>query len=372
MKAILRSAVATLAIAISPAFAADFAVPMEEPPVLAPAAPFSWSGVYIGVHGGAALRENSSWDDCGRFTNITPEGGGAPLFDSAEDIVDVPGDGFGGFNPPGPGEDFPEGCGTVEWSDTDPATNNEVEAFNLDGDYVAFEGDDGDGEDWNFLGGGQIGINQQYGRLVLGLEGDIAGVFSDDDDDGESLNFAYFHEYDGFCIANCLQSQEGIGEVSVENSLDWLATFRGRVGGAFGSEGRFLLYGTGGLAVAGVENSISGSWDDGAVLVGPSGGSPDSVDWCDDAGECTYSSDDDDEDDFKVGFAVGGGGEYAFTNNLSFGLQYLFVHFDDDSTSSITFHGDDGRSFDVEADSSLGDLHILTARLNWRFGSVTP
>jgi opacity protein-like surface antigen len=151
--------------------------------------------------------------------------------------------------------------------------------------------------------------------------------------------------------------------VHAETSLEWLATLRGRIGAAMGPEGRFLPYVTGGAALAGVESSISGSFD-------PDENLPGTVNpgWCDD---CTFGPGES-NDDIRVGYAVGAGGEYAFTNRVSLGLQYLYMHFEDDQTSSITFHGDDGRAFDVEADTSLDDVHSFTARLNVLVGSVTP
>lgn len=359
MKRVLLAAVAMAAIAASTqAIAADLPAPV---PAMAPepvASVFSWSGFYIGVHAGGAWSDGGSDDGCGRFTNITAEGGGAPTFDSAEDIVDVPADGFGGFG----GNDFPEGCGVVEISDGDPATNVESEAFNLDGDYVAFESGDGDGDDLEWLGGAQLGINQQYGRLVLGLEADFAWLGGNDDDD--ELTFGYFHDYDNACIADCLIDQEGTGSVSGGNGIDWLATFRGRVGGALLDEGRLLAFVTGGVALAGVDGSTDADFDTDEVVDGAN-----EVDFC--GGGCTFTGNDDD-DDYRVGFTIGAGAEYAFNNNVSFGLQYLYVHFEDEGSSSVTFNADDGRSFDIESNDSLDSMHIVTARLNWLFGPGTP
>lgn len=76
--------------------------------------------------------------------------------------------------------------------------------------------------------GGQIGANGQWGALVLGFEGDLSKTW-------QSKSY-------------------GAGGpslvVNVESEIPWLATVRGRVGFALD---QWLLYGTAGLAVMGVE-----------------------------------------------------------------------------------------------------------------------
>src|SRR5215218_11022817 len=86
------------------------------------------------------------------------------------------------------------------------------------------------GNDGNFLGGGQIGYNYQIGSFVVGVEADIQGI---DTDDNEAVFVA------------------GPGNAGVfvpgqfENNADWWGTVRLRAGVAFD---RFLVYATGGLA----------------------------------------------------------------------------------------------------------------------------
>ena len=69
----------------------------------------------------------------------------------------------------------------------------------------------------------------------------------------------------------------------------------------------------------------------------------------------------------EVGITVGVGAEYAVTNNMSVGGEYLFAGFDE-GDDSITFVGDDGRQFDVKTNSSL-DLHVFRLKFNYRFGA---
>jgi outer membrane immunogenic protein len=178
---------------------------------------------------------------------------------------------------------------------------------------------------------------------VIGLEADASGIFGGDD---QNIEFDYFH------IEECcyeLTAYEGTGRVT-GGDIDWLATFRARLGMVVGSEGRGLIYGTGGLALAGI-NGLKGTFSDEGF---------DGVDWCD---ACEFG---DSDDDIRVGFAAGAGFEWAWTDSVSLGAEYLFVGFGDwDEGQSLTFYADDGRQFSFEND--LDHLHVIRAKLNWRF-----
>lgn len=76
--------------------------------------------------------------------------------------------------------------------------------------------------------GGQIGANGQWGQLVLGFEGDVSKTW-------QSKGFGT----GGPALA-----------VNVESEIPWLATVRGRAGIALD---QWLIYGTAGLSVMGVE-----------------------------------------------------------------------------------------------------------------------
>jgi outer membrane immunogenic protein len=299
---------------------------------------YNWTGFYIGVHGGGVWGDEDDGGgvgDCGPFTNFVGE-------DGAD--IGTPDCFFDGFPQGGPNS----GDGAFP-------------SFELDDDYVAWTGDNRSSGDVRGLFGGHAGYNMQSGRLVFGVEGDISGVFGDGSN--QEVTFDYFHDADfGPCSFGCdLEDYEGTGLVRSESSVDWLATIRGRIGAALDAQGRFLLYGTGGLAIAGIENSISGDFDE----LGGKG----SVDFCQDG---CFFEDGDEGDDTQLGIVLGVGGEYAFTNNVSFGLQYLWTHFDDSDGNSITFVGDDERQFDVELGGGIEDLHSITARLTWRFGAPAP
>jgi outer membrane immunogenic protein len=94
------------------------------------------------------------------------------------------------------------------------------------------------------LGGGQIGYNWQHGHFVVGVEADISAA------DIEATTF----------VAPITQNNNtpfpGVGNhIIVEQRTDAISTVRPRIGFVLGS--RFLVYGTGGLAIAHVGYTAS-------------------------------------------------------------------------------------------------------------------
>lgn len=111
--------------------------------------------------------------------------------------------------------------------------------------------------------GGTLGYNWQFGRTVLGVEGDIG--------------------WSG------IRGSSACGATSCETRNDWLSTVRGRVGYA---ADRFLPYITGGLAIGNVNHSIAG--------VGSSNPT-------------------------QAGWTIGGGLEAAISGPLTAKIEYLYV-----------------------------------------------
>jgi outer membrane immunogenic protein len=141
-----------------------------------------------------------------------------------------------------------------------------------------------------FTGGVQAGYNYQMGQFVVGLETDIQGA------DFSSTN--------------------GFGD---RVRTEYFGTVRGRVGVAFD---RFMPYVTGGWAYGNVKTTIAGI------------GSTDK----------THTG----------GYAVGAGLEYAFTNNLSAKLEYMYV--------------DLGEKSVFNTGVKVGtDFSIVRAGVNYRF-----
>ena len=143
-----------------------------------------------------------------------------------------------------------------------------------------------------FVGGGQIGYNYQIGQFVLGLEADLQ--------------------------AADLSSGDNLGLIGVKT--DYFGTVRARLGFAVD---RFMPYITGGWAYGNVKTSI------------PS---------------VAFSSD----RSHTGGYAVGAGLEYAFTNNIIAGVEYLYV--------------DLGEKNIAGAGTKVGtDFSVVRARLSYKF-----
>ncbi|HEX2136948.1 MAG TPA: outer membrane protein [Microvirga sp.] len=156
----------------------------------------------------------------------------------------------------------------------------------LTGALVPFTGDfDRDDSD-GFLAGVHAGYNMQFGSFVVGLEGDIEGVFGDDDDEDP---------FDGVVLRDAAGNP--VLFTFGPNTVDWLGSIRARAGFAFD---RLLIYATGGFAFAGVSGGFSnnGFFDGG--------------------------------DDTIDGWTIGAGVEWAFTNNITTRLEYRFTNFDRD------------------------------------------
>ena len=150
--------------------------------------------------------------------------------------------------------------------------------FNWTGFYVGINGGGAWGTSrWDstnrfdvngWLIGGTAGYNWQLGQAVFGIEADI---------DATNINGSTT----AFCNLGC------------RTKNNWLGTVRGRLGYAFD---RFLPYVTGGAAFGDIQASTPGF-----------------------AGNSTTN----------VGYALGGGIEFAVLQNLSVKAEYLFVDLGD-------------------------------------------
>ena len=172
--------------------------------------------------------------------------------------------------------------------------------------FVVQSGDFGDSGD-GFLAGVHAGYNYQIGSFVIGVEGDVEGVFGDDDDDLVIVGpgGGVFTNY-GFA----------------GNALDWQGSIRARAGFAFD---RALIYATGGFAFAGVS--------DGFGVLG--------------------------NDDTLTGWTLGAGIEYAFTNNLTTRLEYRYTNYD----------GGDNFFDNVSLGSNDIEFHTIRAGLSYKFST---
>jgi outer membrane immunogenic protein len=134
----------------------------------------------------------------------------------------------------------------------------------------------------------------------------------------------------------------GLGELAEQDNpaestyldMNYLATLRARAGWAADNT---LLYVTGGFAAA--EMEFGG-------LVGP---------------VAPYVNDSDTQ--WTYGWTIGGGIEYAVTDNFSVGLEYLYIALDDTSHTLSDDLGTVGK-LDMEYD----DMHTVRLGFAYRFG----
>ena len=187
-------------------------------------------------------------------------------------------------------------------------------------------GGGGGGSDSSILGGGQIGYNMQFGMFVAGIEADI-----------QAINFERINPR----LANDRNNDDGRNNVNGnrnnEDEVDAFGTVRGRLGLAAFDRG--LIYATGGLAWKSDEGNNGGGRNNG----GGNGSE-------------------------NIGFTVGGGVEYAFTNNISLKVEGLYVDFSEDkngrnrrnnnNVNNINFTGNGAREFG-----------LVRAGLNFRFNT---
>lgn len=158
----------------------------------------------------------------------------------------------------------------------------------------------------NLIFGGKLGYNQQWGAVVLGLEGDLS--YFRFNKTFTNTGFPFFATFPGAGTAS---------NISENVSTNWLATVRPRLGYAFMD--RALLYVTGGLAVGKV------SFSNNYVGYSPNGSGL----------EFENSS----VSQTKAGWTVGGGVDYALTNNWILSAEYLHVDLGSVSTSGLVTTG---------------------------------
>jgi outer membrane immunogenic protein len=140
-----------------------------------------------------------------------------------------------------------------------------------------------------FIGGGQAGYNWQWGSWVFGVETDF---------DGTSLSRSR-----SVIGPTFVEPIFGLNDFFTANGsvkLDWLGSTRGRVGYA-AFDNRLLIYGTGGVAYGGASSHLD-VFDAVDGFFFSSGGGSSS----------------------RTGWTAGGGVEYALTNNIILGAEYLY------------------------------------------------
>lgn len=195
------------------------------------------------------------------------------------------------------------------WGDPDADASEPLDAFAAARAIVINPPEEGSISIDGFVGGLHAGHNWQSDSFVFGIEGDAE--FADIKGDTDVFLFDDDEQPSG----------------SVEEKVDWLASLRLRAGYAMD---RVLFYGTGGLAVGGVELEFND------VQLG------------------TLV----DEDKTLWGYTIGGGIEYALSDAVSARVEYRWTDLGD-------IEGDDGEGDSAEADVQV---HAVRAGITWHFG----
>ena len=175
-----------------------------------------------------------------------------------------------------------------------------------------------------FAGGGQFGCNWQMSNFVIGAEGDITGLTG-----SASRNTSF------------LVAGGGNNFVTDSAKDEWMSTVRARAGWAFD---RVLVYATGGVAFAhwSFNHAYSNTFDPGFAT------------------NVTTST-------TRTGWTVGGGLEYALTNNWTVRGEYLYADFGTFNNYLTHFSPTfGGTGFTVLHPEKLRE-NIARAGLNYKF-----
>ena len=185
--------------------------------------------------------------------------------------------------------------------------------------------DDRDDEG-GFTGGGQVGFNWQTGMFVWGIEADLQYA---DLSRGSRATQSYTIDGVSATAGDPFIVRRGVG-------VDWFGTVRGRLGIALD---RTLIYGTGGFAYGGSDNDCRGF------------------------GSFTC------DDDVRGGYAVGGGLEYAFTNNITAKIEGLYVNLERDRRTTGSVLDPATNTLFLDERRRDDDFAVVRAGLNFKFGS---
>jgi outer membrane immunogenic protein len=187
------------------------------------------------------------------------------------------------------------------WGDTDISSGNG--GFDETPGGIGYDTD-------GVIAGAQIGYNWQRGRFVFGLEGDIGYLGAEGDE-------------------RIIDSPDNFGETE----FGAYGVLAGRLGIA---SDRALFYVKGGWALASVDTS-AGDLDEGDDI---------------DPFDATKL------DETLSGYAVGGGVEYALSQNWTVKGEYLYMNFGDEKSNNTV-----GDTFKHEI-----DLHTAKVGVNYKFG----
>jgi outer membrane immunogenic protein len=300
----LLASVGAIALTGSAAFAADLPSRAPPPVFLPPPPVFTWTGFYAGLNAGYTFGGSNSVT-----VNTVP---------AFADEVDFPG---------------------IATPLADAAAASATADLSADRS--------------GFIGGGQIGYNFQFANSwLVGIEADMQGTGARSSD-----------IVTGVAPIATLPGDVTQSVISVNNSVDWLGTVRGRLG--FLITPTMLIYGDGGFAYGGVHEGVDVASNTLVAGTNAFGASP------------VFGG----FSNTRTGWTAGGGLEWMFAPNWSAKLEYLYY-----DLGSTTFNagaltlpeisGITGLPTSVFTDpvtaSTRWNGHIVRVGLNYHFNWGPP
>ena len=184
-----------------------------------------------------------------------------------------------------------------------------------------------------FTGGVQAGFNWQMGSVVVGLEGDVNWIGNDSR-----------RGFNNYALTSAIT---GVATYGLDGSpqSNILGSIRGRLGWSFD---RAMLYVTGGAAFrnSGSDEVIYAYNSSGATLA-----------------SYTVNSGRN-----NVGWSLGGGLEWAFTNNVSLKLEYLHSQFNTGDGVYLTAASGAYANYAFRGDNNRDSIDVMRLGINYRFG----
>lgn len=249
-----------------------------------------------------------------------------------------------------------------------PTATASIPGFGVPTNFFGSGGSNGNRSRDGFVGGGQVGYNYQFGAgsgFVIGIEADYQ--YADFGRNNNNNGFIGAVTPAGLGVSGVLP----VGISVIDNGtnggrgLESFGTARARIGYAFD---RVLVYGTGGVAFT-ADSGNKNSTSFGSVFTTNAAGTSTFL------GNAALFNSPAQRDD--VGYAVGGGLEYAFTNNLTAKIEGLYVNFGSKNSnnngfnSAVNFNGTTfvGTTTTVTNTSRSRDTEfaVVRAGLNYKF-----
>ena len=194
------------------------------------------------------------------------------------------------------------------------------------------------GSNSGFIGGGQAGYNWQTGAWVFGVETDFDGSTLSRSRNVIGPTFLIPAGFPGAGTNDWFAANSKI-------SLDWLGSTRGRIGFVATPDNRLMFYGTGGVAY---------------------GGGTGHLNFYDNATGLYLSSNSGDQS--RVGWTAGAGVEYAWTNNIIIGAEYLYFNLGSKTISAYPLAVTSPIFGPLYASAKVNfDANVVRARISYKF-----